>query len=186
MRSIISLKSYICEIKGLQDPVVEHLLPHKNGKYPERKFDWNNLFWCCGHCNGVKNNGKYDDGIIDCCQQDPEKELNFSLNDNDISVTAIDSQNSQAVLTATLIYETFNLRNTGIRVAACANRMKSLMESMNVLYRELDKYKKSPDSAKNKRMVQALLRRDSAFAAFKRGYVRERLSEYPELVQFVN
>ena len=37
-------KCYICEMKGLQDPVVEHLLPHKDGKYPDRKFDWNNLF----------------------------------------------------------------------------------------------------------------------------------------------
>lgn len=37
-------KCYICELKELQDPQVEHLLPHKNGKYQERKFDWNNLF----------------------------------------------------------------------------------------------------------------------------------------------
>lgn len=33
---------------------MEHLLPHKNGKYLDRKFDWNNLFWACGHCNNVK------------------------------------------------------------------------------------------------------------------------------------
>ncbi len=70
-------KCYICEIKGLQDPEVEHLLPHKNGKYPERKFDWNNLFWCCGHCNSIKNNGKYDSGIIDCCNQDPAELMTF-------------------------------------------------------------------------------------------------------------
>ena len=44
-------KCYICEMKDLQDPVVEHLMPHKDGKYPERKFDWDNLFWACGHCN---------------------------------------------------------------------------------------------------------------------------------------
>lgn len=44
-------------MKILQDPQVEHLLPHKNGKYKERKFDWDNLFWSCGHCNGVKNTG---------------------------------------------------------------------------------------------------------------------------------
>lgn len=56
-------KCYICEMKDLQDPNVEHLLPHKNGKYQERKFDWENLFWSCGHCNGIKNNGKYDEGI---------------------------------------------------------------------------------------------------------------------------
>lgn len=47
-------KCYICELKDLQDPQIEHLLPHKNRKYLERKFDWNNLFWVCGHCNNVK------------------------------------------------------------------------------------------------------------------------------------
>lgn len=67
-------KCYICEMKELQDPNVEHLLPHKNGTYLERKFDWENLFWSCSHCNSVKNNGKYDDGIIDCCKDDPEME----------------------------------------------------------------------------------------------------------------
>lgn len=76
-------KCYICEMKELQDPNVEHLLPHKNGRYPERKFDWENLFWSCGHCNGIKNNGKYDAGIMDCCKQDPEEYLGFQLkNDN--------------------------------------------------------------------------------------------------------
>lgn len=82
-------KCYICELKGLQDPEVEHLLPHKNGRYQERKFDWNNLFWCCGHCNKVKNNEKYDAGIIDCCRQDPEKMLSFSLQEDDIFVEAV-------------------------------------------------------------------------------------------------
>lgn len=53
-----------CEMKELQNPNVEHLLLHKNGKYPERKYDWENLFWSCSHCNGVKNNGKYGEGII--------------------------------------------------------------------------------------------------------------------------
>lgn len=31
----------------------------------------------------------------------------------------------------------------------------------------------------------SLLRRESAFAAFKRNYVREHSSEYPELQQYV-
>lgn len=31
-------KCYICEINNLQDPQVEHLLPHKSGRFPESKF----------------------------------------------------------------------------------------------------------------------------------------------------
>ena len=37
-------KCYICEIDKLQDPQVEHLKPHFDGKYKELRFDWNNLF----------------------------------------------------------------------------------------------------------------------------------------------
>jgi len=59
------------------------------------------------------------------------------------------------------------------------------MESMDVLYRELDRYKKCPESKRNRRIIRSLLRRDSAFAAFNRGYVRDRLSEYPELTEYV-
>lgn len=174
-------KCYICELKGLQDPEVEHLLPHKNGKYPQRKFDWDNLFWCCGHCNRIKNSGKYDAGIVDCCRQDPEKLLKFTLEEDDVNVTAINPLDSQAQLTARLVYETFNLKNTGIREAACENRLRSLCKSMDVLYRELDNYKRFPMSPRNKRMMSSLLSRSSSFAAFKRGYVRDHSEEYPEL-----
>ena len=65
-------KCYICEIKPVQDPQVEHRLPHYNRNIPERVFDWNNLFYSCSHCNSVKNSGKYEEGIIDCCVRDPE------------------------------------------------------------------------------------------------------------------
>lgn len=101
-------KCYICEIKGLQDPQVEHLLPHKNGLFKERMFDWNNIFWCCGHCNQVKNQEIYDVGIIDCCKEDPEKLLLFSLCGDDIVVEPVNCDDAKSRLTAQLIYETFN------------------------------------------------------------------------------
>lgn len=47
-------KCYICEMKKLQDPNVEHLLPHKNGKYLERKFNWENLFGHVGIVMGLR------------------------------------------------------------------------------------------------------------------------------------
>lgn len=36
-------KCYICELKGLSDPEVEHLHPHHGRQIAERVFDWNNL-----------------------------------------------------------------------------------------------------------------------------------------------
>lgn len=172
-------------MQGLQDPVVEHRLPHKNGLYPERKFDWDNLFWSCGHCNGVKNKGKYDDGIIDCCRKDPEKLLNFEWSEKNISVSAINADDAEAKLTAELIYEVFNVNNTGTRVITSKVRFDLLLEQMNIIIKVLDKYKEHPERRYNQKMLQAHLQRESAFAEFKRAYVSKRLDEFPGLREYL-
>lgn len=177
-------KCYICEMKELQDPNVEHLLPHKNGKYPERKFDWENLFWSCGHCNGIKNNSKYDDGIIDCCKYDPEKLLYFRLIDSDVVIAVSDLKNEAQKRTALLITEVFSIKNTGMRTYTSDERLKLLQKEMAVLYKQLEKLHKNPNSKVTIRTIYSLLRRESAFAAFKRCYVREYAGEYPELQKY--
>ncbi len=179
-------KCYICELKNLQDPQVEHLFPHKNGRYPERKFDWNNLFWACGHCNGVKNQNKYDEGILDCCRSDPEKEISFGLKEGEIELKRLSSREDAAIdRTMSLIWETFNLRNTGMRVYKSEMRMKELQKEMNLLFDNLESLKKDPDSGFLLRKLKVLLKRKSAFAAFKRCYVREHIEEYPQLKEYI-
>ena len=179
-------KCYICELKNLQDPQVEHLFPHKNGRYPERKFDWNNLFWACGHCNGVKNQNNYDEGILDCCRSDPEKEISFGLKEGEIELKRLSSREDAAIdRTMSLIWETFNLRNTGMRVYKSEMRMKELQKEMNLLFDNLESLKKDPDSGFLLRKLKVLLKRESAFAAFKRCYVREHIEEYPQLKEYI-
>ena len=180
-----SNKCYICELKELQDPVVEHLLPHENGKYPERKFDWNNLFWACSHCNGVKNQGKYAGRIINCCIEDPEEAICFSLENEKVSVTARDDNNDMAVLTATLVSEVFELKNTGMRVYKSDMRFQELNKEMNKLYDNLEELKRSPGSKVVLRKLKALLRRESVFAAFKRNYIRENKERFPQLMEYI-
>lgn len=178
-------KCYICEMKELQDPNVEHLLPHKNGKYPERKFDWENLFWSCSHCNSVKNNEKYDKGIMDCCKDDPEKFLSFGLTNDDVIITISDSDDEIQKRTALLVTEVFSLKNTTMRVYTSDQRLKLLQKEMDILYKQLEKLHRNPASKVVMRMIESLLRRESAFAAFKRCYVREHANEYPELQKYV-
>lgn len=145
-------------MKELQNPNVEHLLPHKNGKYPERKFDWENLFWSCGHCNGVKNNSKYDDGIIDCCKQDPEKYLSFYMKENEVAVYAADSDDMLQKRTAMLITETFSIKNTGMRTYTSDERFRLLQREMNVLYKQLEKMRGNPASKVTMRTIRSLLK----------------------------
>jgi len=174
-------KCYICELKGLQDPQVEHRLPHKNGQYPERKFDWNNLFWSCARCNSIKNKQKYDPGIIDCCVKDPERFISIRVAEDIVEAKSIDASDNESVLTAELINEVFSFNNTGLREASLDVRLKSLHREMDKLYRQLSIYKNGQRTELSKNRIRVLLKRETAFAGFKRDYVRRHLSDYPDL-----
>ncbi len=61
-----------------------------------------------------------------------------------------------------------------------------MQKEMNLLFHNLELLRKYPDSAILLRKLKVLLKRESAFAAFKRCYVREHLSEYPSLKTYIN
>lgn len=166
-------KCYICEIKPVQDPQVEHRLPHHQKSIPERVFDWNNLFYSCPHCNSVKNSPRYDEGIIDCCVRDPEELLTHHLVENHVEVTVKVETDMEAVRTADLIEEVFNSTSTGIRKIASQVRMRKLQETMNAFYSQLECYQNNPDDKTAARMLNALLSRASIFSGFTRSYARE-------------
>lgn len=178
-------KCYICELSELSDPEVEHLKPHYNRRLKERVFDWNNLFYVCPHCNKVKKAEKYDEKILNCCECDPETVLDQIFVDGHVLVNnKTDDENVK--MTADLIYNCFEKKDTGIREAACQHRVEALSTSMSVLYRTLKKYKDNPDSKRYQRSLSEMLNRESKFAAFKRHYVREHLSDYPDLEKMVS
>lgn len=177
-------KCYICELGGLSDPEVEHLRPHHGRKIVERVFDWNNLFYACPHCNNLKKATKYDDKIIDCCVEDPEEQLEQCYENGHVNVHSVVDEEC-AIRTAELIQECFEKRNTGIREAACQHRIDNLSATMNILYNNLEKHKKNPESERYMKSLRASLRRTSEFAAFKRNYVRQHLIDYPELKDFL-
>lgn len=168
-------KCYICGLKGLQEIEVEHRIPHHGDI--DKKFDWNNLFLSCPHCNSVKNKRKYDRGIIDCCVSDPEERLRFYVLGDDIEVIAVHVNDLEAQLTATLMKEVFTQKNTGIRTITCKYRYDELLKQMNLLYRTLEEKRQKPNSRIVDRKLKALLSKSSAFAEFKRCYYREHVGE---------
>ena len=62
LNEIFHGKCYICEGKDITSCQIEHFIPHR--KDMELKYDWNNLFWSCAHCNNIKLD-KYEP-ILDC------------------------------------------------------------------------------------------------------------------------
>lgn len=178
-------KCYICELKNLSDPEVEHLRPHYNRKIRERVFDWNNLFYVCPHCNLVKKSSKYNEKILDCCVIDPENVLLHVFYDGHVKIHS-KSEEEKAQTTADLIENCFEKRDTGIRVAACQHRIRELSNTMNLFYKILKRYKERPDEIRYQRSLKQMLSRESQFAAFKRNYIREHLSDYPGLEDFIS
>lgn len=177
-------KCYICELQGLQDGVVEHLIPHHGGKHMDLLFVWENLFWSCTHCNNLKNRAEYEGNIIDCCQEDPEKHINCVYTNTDtVEIHVRDAQKSSR-MTAKLVGEAFNLVNTGIRENATTIRKNALRTEMRIFFKLLNQYRQNKTKL-NLRLVNSRLRAKTAFAAFKRDYIRMHSNEYPELQEFL-
>lgn len=67
-------KCYLCESFATSSQI-EHLKSHRGDI--ELKFDWNNLFLCCTHCNNIKN--KFYDNILDCTKEDVESRIRYKM-----------------------------------------------------------------------------------------------------------
>lgn len=174
-------KCYLCEIKPLQSIQVEHLIPHRGDK--QLKFDWNNLFLSCPHCNSVKNKNKFYNRILNCCTTNPEDEIEQQFTEGHVDVSS-KNQNEKAIMTAELLQECFESCNTGIRILESQVRIDELSATMNLLYRQLNAYKKN-SKGRSLRALQGMLEKSYKFAGFTRTYVRMHLDDYPGLAPFV-
>lgn len=129
----------------------------------------------------IKNSRKYDEKILDCYKVDPEERLVFKVEEDRVEIS---TRNEEATeidkMTAQLITEVFNLKNTGIRTVMCEKRVEELNKEMNILYTHLQQYK-STQSKKSLRIIKSILRRNSPFSAFKREYIRMNRENYFEL-----
>lgn len=91
LREMFHEKCYICESKHVTSYNIEHLTPHQgNANY---KYDWDNLFLSCSHCNNTKTS-KYI-SILDCSRVDVDRCISFHFldslqNENEILIEALD------------------------------------------------------------------------------------------------
>lgn len=176
-------KCYLCEQNELESIHIEHLRPHHGGKDKNLKFSWDNLFFSCAHCNQVKNRSKYESNIIDCCSTEPEAAIHQALIGGHVVVVPL-LDTPEAINTADLVQDCFELRNTAIRTQQSQNKVRALMRTMNVLYKKLEEL----EQGSGKHVLPALrgmLSRKYKFAGFTRTYVRDHLDKYPELEPYV-
>jgi len=132
-----------------------------------------------------KRDKEYDEGIIDCCKIDPETVLDFHFDMEAVHITTKRDNDEEALRTAKLLNSIYNKSNTGLRVLKCEIRVIQLYGQMNELYKLLTAHRDNPNDKLVMRKLSIVLNRKSAFAAFKRQFIRDNIADYPELEEYL-
>jgi len=169
-------KCYICEYKEPHTINVEHLRPHKGDI--EKKFDWSNLFWSCGHCNNIKLGNFIN--IINCTIKTERVEERISLKMDPfpmekVIVTAI--ENDLATLeTVELLDRVYN-GTTQLKTIEAANLRNSILNEIKDFQDQLCSFYKTEnddnDSEYFKIKIKNHLSDSTNFTAFKRQIIRK-------------
>lgn len=188
-------KCYLCGTPTVDGFEIEHLLPHHGGEDKARKSDWDNLFMSCSNCNGIKKD-HYDDQLIDCCREDPEKLICHRIDRGRITVSARKTAPDQlrAEKTAELIEKCFNYSKDSQSAENCTQKRRELKLRAIDLCKKLRRYRElrdrtedrdEPALAEAENDVLDLIDITSEYAGFLRTIVRDRLVMFPEFEEVV-
>ena len=170
-------KCYLCEGKKSYDGEVEHFIPHGGDR--DLKYDWNNLFWACGHCNHIKGN-KYSP-ILDCTKTDVDEIISFRKigyfgTKEKLSFEKVDKNcDSQEVQNTCDLLERIYYGKTMQEQAGA----KIIRHQVRVELTEFKNYVRDYCEAHGEDkqdlfiLIKSKLKSNSQFAAFKRWLVRD-------------
>jgi len=180
-------KCYICENKQITSYQIEHLIPHRGNT--ELKYDWNNLFLSCAHCNNIKSD-KFEP-IIDCTKENVEKSIAFRREgyfgtDEKLIFDMLDS-GIETKNTVKLLQEVYYGSTPQKRMEAKILR-RTLRKELSEFKEYVREYKEAEDEEKEdlKCLLQQQLGDSSAFAAFKRWLIRDNKEAYSELFVYID
>lgn len=180
-------KCYLCENKQITSYQIEHLIPHRGDE--ELKYDWNNLFLACAHCNNTKL-GKYEP-IIDCTKENVEEKIAFRKRGCfgtdeelvfDILNFDIETQN-----TVKLLREVYYGSTPQKKVEAVIIR-RLLRKELAEFKEHVREYQESEDEEKEDIgcLIKQSLQDGSPFAAFKKWLIRDHKETFPELFTYIS
>ena len=168
-------KCYICEQKNSTNINIEHFISHKGNR--DLKFDWNNLFFSCGHCNNVKldnfNNilncnileDKVDSAIHYYCKPFPKEKAEFRIL----------ILSDRAKETKDLLEKSFNGEHTPQKSLESSFLRSLLIKEIKDFQDLLFNYYECMEEDKEYFLIKIKfhLSNQSAFTAFKRWIIRD-------------
>lgn len=172
LKEVFHGKCYICENKEATSYQIEHLIPHRN-KNVELKYDWNNLFWSCAHCNNIKSD-KYEP-ILDCTQEEVERLIAFRKKgyfgtDEKLEFIPLVEDNEFVENTVSLLKAVYYGVTPQKEIEAKIIR-KALRKNISEFKEYVREYQEAEDKEEKEDIGELLkreLRDSSAFTAFKR------------------
>lgn len=167
-------KCYICENKDLVSINIEHFIPHKGDV--NLKFDWNNLFYACAHCNNIKL-AKYDK-IINCCDSaaNVEGRLKYTFDPfphESVFVEALDGD-EETIQTAQLLNEVYE-GTTTMKILESSNLRNKVLDEVLEFQTLIRDYIKADDNELLKDQllpkIVGHVKKSSNFTAIKRAKI---------------
>lgn len=179
-------KCYICENKQIISYQIEHLIPHRGNV--DLKYDWNNLFLACEHCNNTKRD-KFAP-IIDCTKENVEEMIAFRKRgyfgtDEELVFDILDFR-IETKNTVRLLQEVYYGSTPQKKMEATMLR-RILRKELTNFKEYVREYKEAEDDEKEdlQYLLQQQLKDSSPFAAFKRWLIRDNKEKYPELLEYI-
>lgn len=178
-------KCYLCENKQTTSFEIEHLHPHHGNV--NLKYDWNNLFLVCGHCNNTKL-AQYDP-ILDCTKEHVEDLIAFRKKgyfgtEEELFFEPLNSR-TETINTQKLLHR-IHYGTTPQKKMESKILRKMIREELSAFKEYVREYQEA--EGEDKEDLECLLRlqlKDSSpFAAFKRWLIRDNKAMYPELLVY--
>lgn len=177
LREIFHEKCYICENKKAMSWEVEHLKPHRGDV--ELKFDWNNLFLSCAHCNHIK--GSSYTPILDCTKVDVDEIISFRKigyfgKDESLSFERLTTVNDskEISMTCKLLKRVYYGKTPTEKFGAKVLR-NAVINQLSIFKNYVREYREASGEDKKDLFcqIQRELKSNAPFAAFKRWIIRD-------------
>ncbi len=164
---------YICEEYVPIHFQIDHFYPQNN--FSELKNDWNNLFYCCAKCNGLRPKSINTKGneVLNNCEDDVEELIHLKYHKGRVTVIA-NSEDEKTVNTRKLLNRIYN--GIGSQSKAFIYRRNEIKEEIEEFDEIIKKYKKNNSLFENelsKRLSKRTMSKKSAYISFKRQFIRD-------------
>ena len=177
-------KCYICEEKAPKDINVEHFISHQGDE--NLKYDWNNLFLSCRHCNDIKSTDY--DNLLNCTAStdNVDTALRYYCKPmpKEYAVFDILIPSAQATQSKELLDKCFNGEHTGQKKLEGSNLRSLLLKEIRNFQELLFDYEEDNDHSYLVK-IRYQLSNKSAFTAFKRWMIRDNKKKKKKFEEYI-